>query len=250
MKVLTVVTVAAISGILFINSMTYISNVLAQTWYKKYGYYAVMPNSDSNNSKEVVAVKGTLYPYTNSNSSHVDRMVYIFYTGTPDLSVGAGHYEQSNGQAYYMMYFDEGLDDNYHLIATSPSFNPSNTYTAEVVKVNSSTYSAKINGSTIKSWSCNATCPSPAVVAGAVSWGTKTDTNFTVNANIWSLQLKRPADTNYQYFDSVANQSKCNENPSDLGYEKRTNQIIVDATTRHDCSVKSDVWLYRGGSGG
>jgi hypothetical protein len=38
MKVLTVVTVAAISGILFINSMAYISNVLAQTWYKKYGY--------------------------------------------------------------------------------------------------------------------------------------------------------------------------------------------------------------------
>jgi len=242
-----VIAIAVLTSILFINSIMHINNVLAQTSNTKYGYYAILPNS-LNNSREVVAVKGSIYPYAQyPSSSHVDNMVYAAHP-YGDISVGAGHMNFGSNNSWYMMYFDQGLNDNFHITVQAQ---PTTTYTAEVFKYNSKTYAIKINNVIMKTWSCenNAPCPTP-TIAGAVSWGTNTNSGFTVNGYLFNLQLKRPSDTNYQYFDSVANQSKCNENPSDLGYEKGTNQIIVDATTKHNCSIKLDAWLYRGGLGG
>ncbi|MEM4285567.1 MAG: hypothetical protein QXS98_01945 [Candidatus Nitrosocaldus sp.] len=244
-------------GLLMIILLPSINETAAQTTYIKYGYQALNP-PDVGGTGEIVAVKGKIYPYTGDSVNHVDRIVYLYRatsTTSQILSVGVGHYQFSNGNINFMMYFDEGLNDNYHLVVTSPT--PSNSYTAEIVKVNSSTYAAKINGSTIKTWSCDATCPIP-YIAGAAAWGASGTSNFLVYGNFWELQLKRPSDTQYQYFNSVSGGEsglKCEEYPTNLGFEyplanNSINQFIVDATNAHECNSQSSVWLYRGGAGG
>ncbi len=219
-------------------------DISAQTIYTKYGYQALNPPGE-----EIVAVKGTIYPYpyTGNNVNHVDRIVYLYRSTSVTsqiFSIGVGHYQFPNGNINFMMYFDEGLNDNYHLIVTSPT--PSNPYTAEIVKINSSTYAAKINGSTIKTWSCDATCPIP-YIAGAAAWDASGTSNFLVYGNFWDLQLKRASDTQYQYFNSVSggeSELKCEESPTSLGFEyplanNSINQFIIDATNAHECSIVS-----------
>ncbi len=252
MKIVIAITVLA--GILFINSIVHINNVLAQTSYKKYGYVAILPNI-LNNSREVVAVKGSIYPYAQSpSSSHVDNMVYVAHP-YGDISVGAGHMNFGSNNSWYMMYFDGGTIENAHMIIYTQPSQPTTTYTAEVVKINSKTYAIKINDVERKRWSCSSTCPTP-TIAGAVSWGTNTNSGFTVNGYLFNLQLKRPSDRDYQDFHSVANLRKCYEEPNDLGFEfplpnNSINAILIDATTKHECTGDvSDAWLYNGGKGG
>lgn len=266
MKILAAaVIVTVISGILFISNMTHISNVLAQnnSWVKKYGYEAIVP---SGTYSYLTAVKGKIYPHLGSAASHVDRMVYMYTTAPPTITVGAGHYEYySNGQPriVYMMYVDRGIEDNVHYLATS---SPSDVYTAEVLRVNATTFAARINDTTIQTWTCsdgnNSNSPCNKMkIFGAVSWGTRyNNSSFNVNALIYDLQFMRNTDTQYQpYISGVHTLIKCYEEPADLGFKSpRTsnsyNQMIVDAFNRDDCPrslpQSSTVWLYNNGYGG
>lgn len=225
-------------------------SAMAQSVVKKFAYEAIIPTGSYDYLK---AVKGTVYPYQGSNAGHVDRMVYIYSITSPTLSVGAGHYEFPTGAINFMMYVDEGINDNFHYVVSSPT--PSNSYTAEVVR-SGNTFYAKINGSTIRTYTCSSDACRYAKIFGAVSWGTKSSSDFNVYGNIWNLQFMRPNDTQYQnYVSGVGTLIKCYEQPSDLGFKSpRTqpyNQIIVDATNNHDCvGYNSTAWLYNNGAGG
>ncbi|MEM2856597.1 MAG: hypothetical protein QW416_05805 [Candidatus Nitrosocaldaceae archaeon] len=215
---------------------------------QQYGYQTIKPGGSYS---KIIGVKGQIYPYTGSSTTdHVDRMIYLFSSKEPYLSVGLGHVEYSYGNIYYTRYFDEGLKQNIHWVYNG---SPTNWYTAEVYTTSSTskTYYWKINGQVIGSWDCT-TC-NPINIAGVTSWGN--NANY-VNGNFKDLQLKRNTDTNYQYFNSVANLRKCYEEPTTLGFEyplqnNSINQLIVDATSVHECS--GDVyngWLYRAGNWG
>ncbi|GIU71966.1 MAG: hypothetical protein KatS3mg003_1445 [Candidatus Nitrosocaldaceae archaeon] len=214
---------------------------------QQYGYHAIKP---SGSFSEILGVKGKIYPYASSTTDHVDRMIYLFTTANPKLSIGIGHVDFGNGAIYYTGYFDEGLNDDVHYILGG---SPTNWYTAEVVTPNTSstTYYWKINGITKGSYDCS-TC-NPITLAGATSWGNNAN---SVYGNFKDLQLKRNTDTQYQYFQSIVNLKKCKELPSTLGFEyplsgNSINQLIVDATTQHECTGDvSDQWLYRGGNWG
>lgn len=231
-----------------------------QSMITKFGYEAIIPIGSYDYLK---AVKGTIYPYQGSNAGHVDRMVYIYSTATPTFTVGAGHYEFPTGTINYMMYVDEGINDNFHYVVSSPT--PSNSYTAEVIR-SVNTFYAKINGSTIKIYTCSSNACQYAKIFGAVSWGSKSDSNFNVYGNIWNLQFMRPNDTQYQnYVSGVGTRIKCYEQPYDtqnnntLGFKSPSksqpyNQIIVDATNNHDCPYLGLEWstqyLYNDSNGG
>ena len=236
-----------LSMILIMLLLTTITTVYGS---QKYGYEAVKP---SDSFKEIIGVKGRIYSYGGSVSSdHVDRMIYLFTTKPPMLSVGLGHMEFANGAIYYTRYFDEGLDDNIHWVYTGST--PSGWYTAEVytTSASSTVYRWKINDQSIGSWSCS-DC-NPIIVAGATSWGNNANYVF---GNFTDLQLKRNIDTQYQDFQSVANLKKCFEEPAAiLGFEYQlpgnsANQLLIDATSAHECTGDvSTQWLYRGGNWG
>jgi len=207
-----------------------------------YGYMAVTANGTFN---KIVAVKGNIYPYNSAMSSgHIDRMVYA-YSYLPELSVGTGHYDSSTIFKYFR-FFDEGLNDQFHIISSS---SPSNWYTAEITKVDSNTWNYKINGASIGTWDCDSTCP-PTPIAGAASLEISYGDANNVYGWFDVLQLKRENDSTYQNWQSVANQSKCQENPNDLGFRyyptaNSVNNFLVDATTFHECTSKQSMAILQ-----
>ncbi len=256
LALMTIRTLRSKSKLLFLPvalltlSMIVIDAAYGSIW----GYQAVKPSGSFN---EVIGVKGNIFPYKggiNGANQHVDRMAYL--TDTANFSVGIGYYDYtdaSNVERYRIFrYWDNGIDNNFHLLTST---DPSTWFTAEVIAISSTIYDFKINGASIGTRSCSTSCPNP-TIAGTASWGTGTTSSMNVNANHKDLQLRRDTDSAYQSWNAVANELKCDEAPNTLGIEyplanNNIDQIIIDATTAHEClQDNSSPWLYNGGAGG